>query len=148
MKTLKRFLTAIPELVAVMMALHETVEAILQLLDKHFARTLALVEDVVSLKGRLAEWEAETEALVLRADEKFKAARRRENSVSQREKALGNFDDSDPQGPAVAPEDRGNGQLPLMPPGSEGGNRGPEEDSSKQAALDLYAISRRENFGG
>lgn len=145
---LKRFLTAIPELVAVMMALHETVESILQLLDKHFARTLALVEDVVQMKGRLAEWEAETEALVLRADEKFKAVRRRENSVSQRERKLGDLDDSDSEEHPMAGEDRGNGQLPLMPSGREGGDRGPEEDPPKPTRLDLYEISRRENFGG
>lgn len=146
MKTLLAFLRAIPELVGVLRDIHQTVEGILGILDKHLSRSLGLIDEVIALKGRLAEWEAETEGLLTRAEEQFKKARRKENSVKALARNAG-IDVDDDDGSPEAFTDRQERSLPSVP--GNGLGRNPEasgEAESPQLSLDDRA--RLIVFGG
>lgn len=146
MKTLLAFLRAIPQLVTVLRDIHQSVEGILAILDKHLSRSLDLIEDVTSLKGRLAEWEAETEALLHRAEEQFKKARRKENSVKALARNAG-VDVGDDDDDSEAPDYRGDRSLPGMPGNGVGGDSGAaQEPESPQLSLEHQA--RMIVFGG
>jgi hypothetical protein len=146
LKTILAFLRAIPELVKVLREIHESVEGILRILDQHLSRSLDLIQDVVALKGRLAEWEAETEALLHRAEEQFLKARRKENSVKALARNAG-VDVDDDDGPSEAPPYREERPMPPVP----GNGVGRDSEASGEAESPQLSLDDRARlivFGG